>query len=51
MRGWERCQGTPLQDLIDKLQRAFTPLLFGTVLRTFLCDRSIRLEDRLAKLV
>ena len=51
MGGQERCQRAPLQDLIHKLQRAFTLLLFGTGLSTLLCDRRVGFEDRLAKLV
>jgi hypothetical protein len=41
----------PLQGLVHALQRAFTPLLFGTGFSSLLCDRGIGFEDRLAKLV
>src|SRR6266404_8656476 len=51
MRGRERGQRARLQDLVDKLQRAFTPLLFGAGLSAFLCERGIGFEDRRAKLV
>jgi hypothetical protein len=51
MRGRKRGQRAPLQDLVDPLQRTFTPLLFGAGLGAFLCERGIGLEDGGAKLV
>jgi hypothetical protein len=43
--------GRRSQDLVDGLQRTFTPLLFGACLGAFLCERGIGFKDRCAKLV
>jgi hypothetical protein len=51
MRGRERGQWAPLQDLIDELQRAFTSLMFRAGLSAFLCECGIGFEDCRAKLV
>src|SRR6516162_1516399 len=50
MRGRERGQRARLQDLVDKLQRAFTPLLFGAGLSAFLCERGRSCRQSQSKL-